>query len=117
MASKFASYTEETIWGIGDSEAEAREDGEAAMRENDVASADIASLKIAPIDDELVEALEEADELGEDILFDLIDGVLCEVEPVDEDGEEDGEEEDEEYEDEDEEGDEEADGEDKGAAA
>ena len=38
--------------------------------------------KVAPIDDELVEALAHAETSGEDVLFDLIDGELCEVETV-----------------------------------
>jgi hypothetical protein len=79
---KFAAYTEETIWAIEDSEAAARTEGEATMREM-AASADLATLKIAPIDDDLVEALAKAETSGGDVLFDLIDGELCEVETVD----------------------------------
>lgn len=78
---KFAAYTEETIWAIEDSEAAARSEGEATMQELD-ASAQVSTLKIAPIDDELVEALAAAEASGGDVLFDLIDGELCEVEPV-----------------------------------
>jgi hypothetical protein len=77
---KFAAYTEETIWAVEDDEAAARSEGEATMREN--GSADIAALKIAPIDENLVEALTKAEEMGGDVLFDLIDGELCEVETV-----------------------------------
>jgi hypothetical protein len=77
---KFAAYTEETIWAVEDDEAAARSEGEASMREN--GSADIAALKIAPIDENLVEALTQAEETGGDVLFDLIDGELCEVETV-----------------------------------
>ena len=77
---KFAAYTEETIWAVEDDEATARSEGEATMREN--GSADVAALKVAPIDENLVEALNKAEETGGDVLFDLIDGELCEVEPV-----------------------------------
>jgi hypothetical protein len=77
---KFAAYTEETIWAIADSEEEARSEGEATMRDND-AEEQLAAMKVAPIDEDLVEALEEAEE-GTDVLFDLIDGELCEVETV-----------------------------------
>jgi hypothetical protein len=79
---KFAAYTEETIWAVEDSEAAARTEGEATMRETE-ASADVAMLKIAPIDDGLVEALANAETSGGEVLFDLIDGELCEVETVD----------------------------------
>ncbi|HVZ05291.1 hypothetical protein [Hyphomicrobium sp.] len=78
---KFAAYTEETIWAIADTEEEARSEGEATMQETD-ASGDISAIKVAPIDEELVEALAEAENSGEDVLFDLIDGELCEVETV-----------------------------------
>lgn len=80
---KYAAYTEETIWGTGDSEAEARADGEAAIRETDSPLDQIAALKVAPIDEELAEALLEAEASGKEVLFDLIDGELCEVETVD----------------------------------
>jgi hypothetical protein len=79
---KFAAYTEETIWAIADTEEEARSEGEATMEEMDE-SANVAELKVAPIDEELVEALANAETSGEDVLFDLIDGELCEVETVD----------------------------------
>jgi hypothetical protein len=78
---KFAAYTEETIWAIEDNEAAAKSEGEATMREN--GAADVAALKVAPIDDNLVEALAKAEASGGDVLFDLIDGELCEVETVD----------------------------------
>ena len=78
---KFAAYTEETIWAVEDSEETARSEGEATMQEMG-ASAEVAALKVAPIDDELVEALAEAETSGADVLFDLIDGELCEVETV-----------------------------------
>lgn len=78
---KYAAYTEETIWAIGDSEAEARAEGESAMQENDVAD-QIGTLRIAPINEDLVDALEEAEETEQEVLFELIDGELCEVEVV-----------------------------------
>ena len=43
----------------------------------------VGELKIAPIDDDLVEALEAAEGNGTEVMFDLIDGELCEVETVD----------------------------------
>jgi hypothetical protein len=46
------------------------------------ASEKLPELKVAPIDEELVEALTAAEASGEDVLFDLIDGELCEVETV-----------------------------------
>ena len=78
---KFAAYTEETIWAIEDNEAAAKTEGEATMRDN--GASDVAALKVAPIDDNLVEALAKAEASGGDVLFDLIDGELCEVETVD----------------------------------
>ena len=39
-------------------------------------------MKVAPIDDGLVEALANAEAGGGEVLFDLIDGELCEVETV-----------------------------------
>ena len=78
---KFAAYTEETIWAVEETEEEARSEGEAAMQELGSA-AEVSALKVAPIDDDLVEALAQAETSGEDVLFDLIDGELCEVETV-----------------------------------
>ncbi len=80
---KFAAFTEETIWGTGDTEAEARTDGEAAIRETDGPLDQIALLRVAPIDEDLVAALAEAEASGANVLFELIDGELCEVETVD----------------------------------
>jgi hypothetical protein len=77
---KYAAYTEETIWAVEDDEETPKSEGEAAMEENGVS--DVAALKVAPIDDNLVEALAEAEASGGDVLFDLIDGELCEVETV-----------------------------------
>jgi hypothetical protein len=77
---KYAAYTEETIWAVADDEETARSEGEENMADN--GSSDTASLKVAPIDENLVEALAEAEESGAEVLFDLIDGELCEVETV-----------------------------------
>jgi hypothetical protein len=78
---KFAAYTEETIWAVGDTEDEARSEGEATMEEMG-ASAELPNLKVAPIDEDLVESLANAETTGDEVLFDLIDGELCEVETV-----------------------------------
>lgn len=78
---KFAAYTDETIWSVETTEAEARNEGQATMKEMG-SEGRLAELKVAPIDDDLVEALEAAEASGQDVLFDLIDGELCEVEPV-----------------------------------
>lgn len=78
---KFAAYTEDTIWSVESTEAEARTEGEATMNEMG-ASARVSELKIAPIDEDLVEALEAAEADGSEVMFDLVDGELCEVEPV-----------------------------------
>jgi hypothetical protein len=79
---KFAAFTEETIWGVGATEAEARTEAEATMRDMGD-DARIAELRFAPIDDALVEALAEAEANGTEVLFELMDGELCEVEVVD----------------------------------
>ena len=79
---KFAAYTDDTIWSVEATDVEARAEGEATMKEMS-AEGRLAELKVAPIDDDLVAALEAAEASGEDVLFDLIDGELCEVEPVD----------------------------------
>ncbi len=78
---KFAAYTDETIWSVEASEADARSEGEATMREMG-SEGRIGELKVAPVDDDLVAALEAAEADGSDVLFDLIDGELCEVETV-----------------------------------
>jgi hypothetical protein len=82
---KFAAYTEDSIWAIADTEAEARAEGEAAIKESEEDAEALGALKTAPIDEDLVEAIAEAETTGEEVLFDLIDGELCEVEPVDAD--------------------------------
>jgi hypothetical protein len=82
LTMKFAAYTEETSWAIGETEAEARTEGEATIRETEGRADQLPLMKVAPIDDDLVEALNEAEAKGTDVLFDLIDGELCEVETV-----------------------------------
>lgn len=79
---KFAAYTEETIWAVAESEEDARAEAENAMEELE-SDVDPETLKVAPIDDDLVDALAEAEETDAEVLFDLIDGELCEVETVD----------------------------------
>lgn len=79
---KFAAYTEDTIWAIGATAEEARSEGEATIEEcGETVAPD--SLKVAPIDEGLIEAIEEAEATGEGVLFDLVDGELCEVEAED----------------------------------
>jgi hypothetical protein len=75
---KFAAYTDETIWSVEGTEAEARTEGEATMREMGAENR-LGELKVAPIDEDLVAALDSAESSGADVLFDLIDGELCEV--------------------------------------
>ena len=82
----FAAFTDDTIWSVEETEEDARLEGEAMMREMG-SEGRIAELRVAPIDDDLVEALDEAEETGEEVLFDLIDGQLCEVEMVEAEGE------------------------------
>ncbi|MCB1484446.1 MAG: hypothetical protein KDJ17_06090 [Hyphomicrobiaceae bacterium] len=95
---KFASYTEETIWSVEDSEEAARTEGLALMEDMEVGDDQRGLLKVAPIADALVQALTEVEDTDEEVLFELIDGVLEMVEEVDEDGEEAEEEDDGEYE-------------------
>ena len=78
---KFAAYTHETIWSVEDSEVAARSEAEATMRDMGEEGR-IGELKFAPIDEALVEALAAAEADGTDVLFDLVDGELCEMETV-----------------------------------
>lgn len=78
---KFAAYTDEMIWAIEETEAAAKSEGEATMRETGDEGL-IPGLKVAPIDEGLIEAIALAEESGDDVMFDLIDGELCEVEAV-----------------------------------
>lgn len=79
---KIAAYTYETIWGMGATEAEARAEAEASMRDEG-AEGRMSELLIAPMDEDLVEALAAAEAAGTDVLFDLVDGELCEMEVED----------------------------------
>lgn len=76
---KIAAYTEETIWAVEPTEGEARAEAEATMRDTGVENR-TAELRFAPIDDALVDALANAEANGSEVLFELIDGELCEVE-------------------------------------
>lgn len=79
---KYAAYTDDTIWSIEATAETARSEGEATIKESgETVAAD--SLKVAPIDDDLVAALDKAEATGADVLFDLIDGELVEVETQD----------------------------------
>lgn len=73
---KFASYTEDTIWSVEETQEEARTEGLATMDDLEVADDLRATLKVAPIADALVQALAEVEDTGEEVLFDLIDGTL-----------------------------------------
>jgi len=84
---KFASYTEDTIWSVEDTQEEARTEGLATMNDLEVADDLRATLKIAPIADALVQALAEVEDTGEEVLFDLIDGTLEMVEEIDDEDE------------------------------
>ncbi|HMN37828.1 MAG TPA: hypothetical protein PKD49_09010 [Hyphomicrobium sp.] len=91
---KFASYTEDTIWSVEDTEEAARTEGLATMGDLDVSDELRATLKVAPIADALVRALAEVEGTDEEVLFDLIDGTLEMVEEIDDEEESDeGEEE------------------------
>ena len=73
---KFAAYTEEGIFGIGSTEAEARKDGEAAMRELEATPEELAQMQVISISDELVTALQAMDAGGPEVSFDVENGVL-----------------------------------------
>lgn len=73
---KYAAFTNESIWSIEESEAAAREEGLAVMDDLEVGAEERAALQIAPVSDELAAALAAAEESGEPVLFDLVDGVL-----------------------------------------
>ena len=79
---KFAAFTEDTIWSVEADEASARSEGEATMRDLGE-DARIKDLRIAPIDEALVSALEDAEKTGGEVLFELVDGELVEMEEMD----------------------------------
>lgn len=76
LSMKFAAYTEEGIFGIGASEAQARTDGEAAMRELEATPEELAQIQILQISDDLVAALQAMDAGGPEVAFDVENGVL-----------------------------------------
>lgn len=76
---KIAAFTDDTIWAVEPTEGEARAEAEATMRDTGVESR-IRELRFAPIEEALVEALSKAEAEGSEVLFELIDGELCEVE-------------------------------------
>lgn len=73
---KYAAYTNDSIWSVEPTAEEARAEGLATMQDLDVSADEQAALKVAPISDELAEALASAEEDGESVLFDLVDGTL-----------------------------------------
>lgn len=84
---KYAAYTNDSIWSVEPTVEEARTEAIATMQDLDVSADEQAAIKIAPISDELAEALAEAEDSGEPVLFDLVDGTL--VVDHDDDAEED----------------------------
>ncbi|MGL4396045.1 MAG: hypothetical protein ACRCS9_05850 [Hyphomicrobium sp.] len=84
---KFAAYTNDAIWGVGATADEARTEAIAALQDMEVSMEEAGELKVAPIDAELEAALSDAEETGDDVLFDLVDGRLV----LDEEAEEDEE--------------------------
>lgn len=73
---KYAAYTNDSIWSIEPTAEEARAEGIATMQDLDVSADEQASLKVAPVSDELASALAAAEENGGTVLFDLVDGTL-----------------------------------------
>ena len=85
---KFAAYTDEGIFGIGATEAEARTLGVAEMETLEASPEELAQIKIVPISDELVAALSALDDGGPEVNFDIENGVLVLAEAgEDDDGE------------------------------
>ncbi len=82
---KFAAYTDEGIFGIGATEAEARTAGVAEMETLEASPEELAQIKIAPISDDLVTALGAMDEGGPEVNFDVENGVLVLAEAGDDD--------------------------------
>ena len=73
---KFAAYTEEGIFGIGSTEADAKTEAEAAMRELEATPGELAQLQVLAISDDLVAALQAMDAGGPEVAFDVENGVL-----------------------------------------
>jgi hypothetical protein len=89
---KFAAYTNDSIWSVEPTIEAAREEGLATMQDLDISAEEQAAIRIAPVSDELAEALAAAEETGEAVTFDLLDGTLVvdHAEDDDEDGDADG---------------------------
>lgn len=73
---RYAAYTDDSIWSVEASAEAARAEGLATMEDLDISEEDMALLKVAPISDELAAALATAEENGQDVMFDLVDGTL-----------------------------------------
>ncbi len=73
---KFAAYTDDSIWSIEATAEEARVEGLTTMEDLDISDEDVALMKVAPISDELAAAIETADQTGQDVMFDLVNGTL-----------------------------------------
>jgi hypothetical protein len=73
---KYAAYTNDSIWSVEPSPEAAREEGLATMQDLDVSAEEQAAIQVAPISDELAEALAAAEETGEPVTFDMVDGLL-----------------------------------------
>ena len=88
---KYAAYSNDSIWSVEPTPESAREEGLATMQDLDVSAEEQAAIQIAPISDELAEALAAAEETGEPVTFDMVDGILVvDHSKDDEDGEADG---------------------------
>ena len=88
---KYAAYSNDSIWSVEPTPEAAREEGLATMQDLDVSAEEQAAIQIAPISDELAEALAAAEETGEPVTFDMVDGILVvDHSKDDEDGEADG---------------------------
>ena len=88
---KYAAYSNDSIWSVEPTPESAREEGLATMQDLDASAEEQAAIQIAPISDELAEALAAAEETGEPVTFDMVDGILVvDHSKDDEDGEADG---------------------------
>jgi hypothetical protein len=90
---KIAAYDEDGIWGVGDTAEKAIEEATGTLIDMDAAD-DIPNLKTAPISDELLEKISNADDpkmaapIAEFPFILNADGVLVEDEPEEAEGEE-----------------------------
>jgi len=73
---KYAAYTDDSIWSVEATAEEAKAEGLATMQDLDVPADEVGALKVAPISDELAEALAAAEATGGDVMFDLVNGTL-----------------------------------------